>query len=101
MGLGLAVVITGLMTLLWSAAVGTAILAVGMGIYLVCVVITVVGIILVYREVPPPRPNFIRLRWSLLHDAVHARSASAEEVAEGTGPNGSQRRNVTMDPKTG
>jgi hypothetical protein len=39
-----------------------AILAVGIGIYLVGVVITVVGIILVYREVQPPRPNFIQLR---------------------------------------
>jgi hypothetical protein len=86
MGAGLAVVIPGLITLLWSTAAGPAILAVGMGIYLVGVVITVVGIFLVYVEVPPPRPNFIWLRWSLLHDAVHARSASAEQVAEGTGP---------------
>ena len=59
-----------------------------MGIYLVGVMITVVGIILVYRGVSPPRPNFIWLRWSLLHDAVHARSASAEQPAEGTGPLG-------------
>jgi len=86
MGPGLAVVIAGLVALLWSKGTGQAILAVGMGIYLVGVVITVVGIILVYREVPPPRPNFIWLRWSLLHDAVHARSASAEQVPEGTGP---------------
>lgn len=86
MGPGLAVVVVGLVTLLWSTGAGQAILAVGMGIYLVGVVITVVGIILVYREFPPPRPNFIWLRWSLLHDAVHARSASAEQVAEGTGP---------------
>ena len=88
MGPGLAVVVAGLVTLLWSTAAGQAILAVGMGIYLVGVVITVVGIVLVYREVPPPRPNFIWLRWSLMHDAVHARSASAEQVAEGTGPLG-------------
>ncbi|MGD0256157.1 MAG: hypothetical protein ABSB99_11560 [Acidimicrobiales bacterium] len=85
-GPGLAVVVVGLVALLWSTGIGQAILAVGMGIYLVGVMITVVGIILVYREVPPPRPNFIWLRWSLLHDAVHARSASAEQVAEGTGP---------------
>ncbi len=86
MGPGLAVVIAGLITLLWSTEVGQAILAVGMGIYLVGVMITVVGVILVYREVPPPRPNFIWLRWSLLQDAVHAQSASAEQVVEGTGP---------------
>ncbi len=86
MGPGLAVVTAGLITLVLSTGAGQAMLAVGMGIYLVGVVITVVGVILVYREVPPPRPNFIWLRWSLLHDAVHARSASAEHVAEGTYP---------------
>ena len=87
-GPGLAVVVAGLVALVWSRGTGQAILAVGMGIYLVGVVITVVGIILVYRDVPPPRPNFIQLRWSLLHDAVHARSAGAEQWAEGTGPFG-------------
>ena len=87
-GPGLAVAAAGLVTLLWSRGTGLAILAAGMGIYLVGVMITVVGIILVYREVPPPRPNFIQLRWSLLHDAVHTRSTSAEQRAEGTGPFG-------------
>jgi hypothetical protein len=90
-GPGLAVVGVGLVTLLWSTSTGQAILAVGMGIYLVGVLTTVVGIILVYREVPPPRPNLIWLRWSLLHDAVHARSASAEQVAEGTSPLAARR----------
>jgi hypothetical protein len=88
MGPGLAVVLVGLLTLLWSKGAGRAILAVGMGIYLVGVVITVVGIILVYRESPPPKPNLIWLRWSLLHDAVHARSARAEQAAEGPAPVG-------------
>ena len=88
MGPGLAVVVAGLVALLWSRSAGRAILAVGIGIYLVGVVITVVGIILVYRDVPPPRPSFIQLRWSLLYDAVHARSASAGPRAEGTGPFG-------------
>jgi len=87
-GSGLAVVVAGLVALLWSTGTGQAILAVGMGIYLVGVMITVVGIIVVYGEVPPPRPNFIQLRWSLIHDAVHARSANAEQRAEGTGPLG-------------
>ena len=85
-GPGLAVVVAGIVALPWSTGTGQAIVAVGIGIYLVGVVITVLGIILVYREVPPPRPNFIQLRWSLLHDAVHARSTSAEQRAEGTGP---------------
>ena len=84
--------------LLWWTAAGPAVLAVGMGIYLVGVVITVVGIILVYREVPPPRPNFIWLRWSLLHDAVHARSASVEQPAEGAGPLAERRaRSLHME----
>ena len=85
MGLGLAVVVAGLILLPWLTAAGQAILAVGMGIYLIGIAVTVVGITLVYREVPPPRPNFIWLRWSLLYDAVHARSANAEHVPEGTG----------------
>ncbi len=87
-GPGLVVVVAGVVALLWSKGTGQAILAVGMGIYLVGVMITVVGIILVYRDASPPRPNFIQLRWSLLHDAVHTRSASAEQPAEGTGPLG-------------
>lgn len=86
MGPGLAVVVAGLVALLWSTGTGQAMLAVGMGVYLVGVVITVVGIILVYRAVPSPRLNFIQLRWYLLHDAVQTRSASAEQWAEGTGP---------------
>ena len=74
MGSGLAVVAVGLVVLVWSRGTGQAMVAAGIGIYLVDVVITVAGIVLVYREVPPPRPNFLDLRWSLLHDAVHARS---------------------------
>jgi hypothetical protein len=34
-------------------------------------VITLLGIILVDREVPPPRLNFLPLRWTVIHDAVH------------------------------
>ncbi|HEX7462681.1 MAG TPA: hypothetical protein VF317_10950 [Dermatophilaceae bacterium] len=83
MGPGLSVVLVGLATLLWSTSTGQAILAVGMVIYLVGVAITVTGIVLLYRELPPPRPNFINLRWFLLHDAVHARTARAEQLSEG------------------
>ncbi len=88
MGLGLAVVAAGLVALLWSRGAGQAIVAAGIGIYLLGVVITVVGVVLVYREVPPPRPSFLNLRWSLLHDAVHARPAGAGQRAEGPGPLG-------------
>jgi hypothetical protein len=88
MGSGLAVVAVGLVALLWSKGTGQAMVAAGIGIYLAGVVITVAGVVLVYREAPPPRPNFLDLRWSLLHDAVHARSASAGQPAEGPGPLG-------------
>jgi len=90
MGSGLAFVAVGLVALVWSRGTGQAMVAAGIGIYLV-VVITVAGIVLVYREVPPPRPNFLDLRWSLLYDAVHARSASAAQRAEGPGPLGERQ----------
>jgi hypothetical protein len=88
MGPGLAVVLAGLVALLWSTGAGETILAVGMGIYLVGVVITVVGIVVVYRRVRPVRPNLIELRWSLLYDAVHARPATAAQLAVGADPLG-------------
>jgi len=83
MFLGLAVVVAGLVTLLWSTDAGQWILAVGMGIYLVGVVITVVGVILVYREARPARPHFIELRWTLLYDAVHSRAAATAQLDGG------------------
>ena len=91
MGSGLAIVAIGLVALVWSRGTGQAMVAAGIGIYLVGVVITVVGIVLVYREIPAPRPNFLDLRWSLLHDAVHARSASAGQRAEDPGPLGERQ----------
>jgi hypothetical protein len=81
---GLAVVVVGLVTLAWSTGAGQAILAVGMGIYLVGgVPVCVVGILRVYREVPPPRPNFLDLRWTLIHDALHAKPTGGQEPVEG------------------
>ena len=74
MGPGLAVVIGGLVTLLWSTATGKAILAGGIGIYLVGLVLTLVEVRLAYREVQPPRPDYARVQQTLLHDALHARS---------------------------
>jgi hypothetical protein len=85
---GLSVVVVGLVALLWSTDTGQMILAVGMGIYLVAVVITVVGIFMIDVKAPPPRPNFSELRWSLLRDAVHVRSASAERRADTSIPFG-------------
>ena len=96
-GTGLAIVAAGIVTLAFgSTATAKAILAVGIGIYLVGVMITLVGIILVYRHVPPPRPNFFNLRWSLLGDAVHARSANTEQGAEVPGPLGERPQMVGL-----
>jgi hypothetical protein len=84
MGPGLAVVVVGLISLVWWTSAGTAILAVGMGIYLVGgVPVCVVGILRVYREVPPPRPNFLDLRWTLIHDALHVKPTGGQEPVEG------------------
>ncbi len=74
MGPGLAVVIAGLVTLLWSTAAGKAILAVGLGIYFVGLVFSFVEVHRVYGDVQPPRPDHARVRQILLHDALHARS---------------------------
>ena len=74
MGPGLAVVIAGLVTLVWSTATGKAILAVGIGIYLVGLVLTLVEVRRVYGDVQPPRPDHARVQQTLLHDALHARS---------------------------
>jgi hypothetical protein len=71
---GLAVVIAGLVTLLWSTATGQAILTVGIGIYLVGVALTLVEVRWAYGEVQPPRPNYARVQRTLLHDPLHARS---------------------------
>jgi hypothetical protein len=71
-GSGLAVVIAGLVTLLWSTATGKALLAVGIGIYLVGLMFTLIDVRRVYGEVPPP-PNHSRVQRALLHDALGAR----------------------------
>ena len=74
MGSGLAVVIAGLAALLWSTATGKAILAAGIGIYLIGLVFTLVEVRRVYGDVPPPQPKHSRVQRALLHDALGARS---------------------------
>ena len=74
MGPGLAVVVIGLVALLWSRGTGKAILAVGIGIYLVGLVFTLLEVRRVYGDVPPPRPSHSRVQRALLHDALGARS---------------------------
>jgi hypothetical protein len=74
LGSGLAVVIAGLVALLWSAATGKAILAVGIGLYLVGMVFTLVEVRGVFGDVSPPPPNHSRVQRALLHDALGGRS---------------------------
>ena len=80
-GPGLAVVAAGLVTMAWSSGAGLDILAVGMVVYLTGAVVCTIGILLVYRAAPTPKPNFIQLRWSLIHDAVHTRASVAGRTA--------------------
>jgi hypothetical protein len=84
-GPGLAVVVIGLLGLVVSTGAGQAVLAVGMGVCLVSVVITVVGIILIYRAAPSPRRNFLYLRWSLILNTADVRSAGATGRVKGSG----------------
>jgi hypothetical protein len=71
-GLGLFVAVGGLVTRVWSTGAGLTILAVGVGIYLVAVVVLFSGFIPAIRALPKPRPSFFRLRRLLLRDALHA-----------------------------
>lgn len=73
MGTGLAVVIAGLVTLVWSTGTGKAILAVAIGIYLVGLALAFVEVRRAYGEVQLPRPDYARVQRTLLHDALHAR----------------------------
>ena len=66
--------IAGLIAHLWSTATGKAILPIGIGIYLIGLVFSLVEVRRVYRDVPPPRPNHSRVQRALLHDALGARS---------------------------
>ena len=72
MGPGLALVVAGLITLLFSTSAGRPIVAVGVGIYLVSLVFGLVEIRGVYGDIQPPRARHSRVQQSLLHDALHA-----------------------------
>jgi hypothetical protein len=80
---GLAVAVAGLVTLVWSTSTAKAVLAVGVGIYLVGIYLVGLALTLVevrraYGDVQPPRPNYARVQQTLLHDAQHARSQVAK-----------------------
>jgi hypothetical protein len=76
-GLVLFVAVGGLVTRVWSTGTGLTILAVGVGIYLVGVVVVFTGFIPAIRALPKPRSSFWRLRWLLMRDALHARQWGA------------------------
>lgn len=71
-GLGLFAAVGGLVTRVWSAGIGLTILAVGVGVYLVGVVVVYTGFIPAIRELPKPRPSFWRLRRLLVRDALRS-----------------------------
>ena len=74
MGPCLAVIRAGLVTLLWSTATGKPILAVGIGRYLVGLVLTLVEVRRAYGEVQLPRPNYASGPAAFRRDPPHARS---------------------------
>jgi hypothetical protein len=69
-GLGLFVAAGGFVTRVWANGSGLTILAVGVGIYLVGVVVLFTGFIPSIRALPKPRPSFWRLRRLLMRDAL-------------------------------
>ena len=71
-GLGLAVVLCGFVTRLWSDGIGLAILAAGMVVYLVGAVTVFSAFLPAIRALSTPRPSFWALRRKLVHDALHA-----------------------------
>jgi hypothetical protein len=73
-GLGLFVAVGGFITRVWSTDTGLTILAVGVGVYLVGVVVVYTGFIPAIRALPKPRPSFWKLRRVLMHDALHTRA---------------------------
>jgi hypothetical protein len=73
-GLGLAVAVGGLVTRVWSTGIGSTILAIGLGVYLVGVVFVYAGFIPAIRALPKPRPSCWKLRRALMHDALHTRA---------------------------
>ncbi len=64
------VTVGGLVTSVWSAGSGLTILAVGVGIYLVGVVVVYIGFIPAIRDLREPRTSFWRLRRLLIRDAL-------------------------------
>ena len=73
-GFGLFLAVGGLVIRVWSTDTGLTILAVGVGVYLVGVVVVYTGFIPAIRALPKPRPSFWKLRRVLMHDALHTRA---------------------------
>jgi hypothetical protein len=71
---GLALVIVGLIVL--SAGSTPWVLALGVIIWLAAAAVTLSGVIRAHGELPEPRPGWWSLRFMLIHDTVHARSAA-------------------------
>lgn len=70
---GLVIALVGLMLL--GSGSTPWILAIGVIIWLVSAVVTLVGFAWSRAELPRPRPGYWSMRMHLLHDTVHPRSA--------------------------
>lgn len=71
---GLAVAFVGLIVM--SSGSTLWLLAVGVIIWLATAVVTLTGFFWARHELPEPRPGYWSMRFMLIHDSVHARSAA-------------------------
>jgi O-antigen/teichoic acid export membrane protein len=74
-GLGLAVALVGLIAL--SAGATPWVFAAGVIMWLVSAAVTLTGFLRARRDLPEPRPGFWSMRFTLIHDTVHARTPVA------------------------
>jgi hypothetical protein len=73
---GLAVAIAGLVVMFSGSTAW--VLAAGVIIWLAAVAVTFTGFVWARHVLPEPRPRFWSMRFMLIHDTVHARSAAQQ-----------------------
>jgi hypothetical protein len=71
---GLAVAIAGLVAM--SSGSTPWVLAAGVIIWLAAAAVTLAGFLWSRHELPAPRPGYWSMRFTLIHDTVHARSSA-------------------------
>jgi len=70
---GLAIVVSGLVILIWQSSAGLTVLAIGMVFYLITIAITAVAFIVIFRTLQLPKPTFLDLRWRLILDTFSSK----------------------------